>query len=121
MKDIEQIDDLTGTWQGDDGSVTYMRQVKMKSSTQIFWASTGVFSPVFSNIFIGVRLGPNIVGQWVDVPQTFQKNIGVLSLEIVDCKTIRQISASQNYDTRIWTKIRSGFPPELDDDDCESR
>jgi hypothetical protein len=110
MADIEQIDDLTGTWQGNDGSVTYLRQVAVGSGTQIFWASTNVFSPVFSNIFTGYRIGSNIIGQWLDVPQTFQNSIGVLSLQVISSTTIQQVANSLGYNTRIWTKIRSGFP-----------
>lgn len=109
-KQVEQVTDLTGTWQGNDGSVTYLRQVELGSGTQIYWASTNVFNPVFSNIFMGYRLGPNITGQWVDVPQTFQNFIGVLSLEVIDSRTIRQVASSLGYNTRLWTKIRSGFP-----------
>ncbi|GAA0077037.1 hypothetical protein UT300005_14150 [Clostridium sp. CTA-5] len=114
MPDIEQNIDLTGTWKGNDGSVTYLRQVTLGSGTQIFWASTNVFSPVFSNIFTGYLLGSSIVGQWVDVPQTFQDSIGVLSLQVIDPMTIQQVSSSLAYNTRIWTKIRSGFPTEVE-------
>lgn len=110
MCNIEQDIDLTGTWQGNDGSVTYLRQITVGSGTQIFWASTNVFSPVFSNIFTGYLLGSNIIGQWVDVPQTFQNSIGVLSLEVIDSQTIKQVTNSLAYNTRIWTKLRSGFP-----------
>lgn len=114
MSNIEQNDDLTGTWKGNDGSVTYLRQVTLGSGTQIFWASTNVFSPVFSNIFTGYRVGSNITGQWVDVPQTFQNSIGILSLEVIDSMTIQQVTSSLAYNTRIWTKIRSGFPTEVE-------
>lgn len=111
MPDIEQIDDLTGTWQGNDGSVTYLRQVMLGSGTQIFWASTNVFAPIFSNIFMGYRVGSSIIGQWVDVPQTFQNSIGTLSLQVINPTTIRQLESSLAYNTRIWTKVRNGFPP----------
>jgi hypothetical protein len=110
MPDIEQIVDLTGTWQGNDGSVTYLRQVTLGDSIQIFWASTNVFTPVFSNIFMGYRVGSSIIGQWVDVPQTFQNFIGTLQLQVINSTTIQQVTSSLAYNTRIWTKIRSGFP-----------
>jgi hypothetical protein len=114
MLDIEQDQDLTGTWQGDDGSVTYLRQVTLGSGTQIFWASTNVFSPVFSNIFTGYLVGSSIIGQWVDVPQTFQNSIGILSLEVINPMKIKQVTSSLAYNTRVWTKIRSGFPTEAE-------
>ena len=108
---MPQLSDLTGTWRGDDGSVTYIRQAELEDSIQIFWASTGVFSYPFSNIFMGYRVGSSIIGQWVDVPQNSDNYIGSMSLEVVDAYTIRQVANTLNYGTRLWTKIRSGFPP----------
>lgn len=103
--------DLTGTWQGNDGSVTYIRQESQGDADRIYWASTNVFNPSFSNIFLGYRLGSHITGQWIDVPQAAYQNIGVLTVEVINEETIQQVDNSLDYNTRIWTKIRSGFPP----------
>jgi hypothetical protein len=108
---IEQVEDLTGIWQGNDGSVTYLRQVSLDTGIQIFWSSVGVFSPVFSNIFTGYRVDSGIMGQWVDVPQTFQNQIGTLQLEVINTGTIRQVANTAAYATMLWTRVRSGFPP----------
>ena len=115
MANLNEFLGLTGTWQGSDGSVTYLTEVGLGSGSQIFWESTGELSYVFTNIFMGYRVGSSIIGQYVDVPgQTNYHNIGTLSLEVVDSKTIRQVAASQLYANQIWTKIRDGFPTESD-------
>ncbi len=111
---LAQLRDLTGTWRGDDGSVTYLRQEEQGAAVRIYWASTNVFDPPFSNIFIGYRLGSNITGQWIDVPQAAYQNIGVLTLEVIDAVTLRQVANTLDYNTRLWTKIRSGFPTDAD-------
>ena len=104
--------DLTGTWLGDDGSTTYLRQVALGDSIQIFWASVSALGAYpFSNIFTGYRVGDSIVGQWVDVPQTNDDYIGSMSLVIADDNTIYQVANTLNYGTKIWSKVRSGFPP----------
>ena len=104
--------DLTGTWLGDDGSTTYLRQVILGDSIQIFWASVSALGAYpFSNIYIGYRVGDSIIGQWVDVPQANDDYIGSMSLVVADANTIYQVANTLNYGTKIWTKVRSGFPP----------
>ena len=113
---VDDSFDLTGTWRGDDGSTTYLRQVVLNDSIQIFWASVSAAGAYpFSNIFMGYRMGSSIVGQWVDVPRYNDNYIGSMSLIVADSNTIYQVDNTLRYGTKRWVKIRSGFPPKCPD------
>ncbi|OJU15963.1 MAG: hypothetical protein BGN88_05420 [Clostridiales bacterium 43-6] len=111
MAEIEDGFDLTGTWQGDDGSVTYLRQVELGDSIQIFWHSTRASAVPYTNLFMGCRVGSSIFGQWVDLPEYSENSIGTMALEVIDANTIRQVTNTLRYGTKEWKQIRSGFPP----------
>ncbi|HDR8043339.1 TPA: hypothetical protein QCZ17_005741 [Bacillus cereus] len=76
--------DLTGTWQGNDGSLYYIRQ----DDRQIWWAAFsengggGAWTHVFNGMLGLDESGtlPVISGDWVDVPRGINRYSGALVL-----------------------------------------
>ncbi|MBD1371058.1 hypothetical protein IC620_01630 [Hazenella sp. IB182357] len=99
---------LTGTWNGNDGSVTQIRELETDTAKTIIWYSSNGGSSPFSNIFTGSYLPDGtgiILGQWDDVPPNTLSNSGTLRLSVNAAETqISQVSASEGYGTTLWTK-----------------
>ncbi|MEJ7629130.1 MAG: hypothetical protein WKF54_06005 [Nocardioidaceae bacterium] len=62
--------DLTGTWEGDDGAIHYIRQL----GHQVWWAGLSGLGGAadngsdFFNVYHGTMTGQRITGAYVDLP-----------------------------------------------------
>ncbi|MBD1372638.1 hypothetical protein IC620_09755 [Hazenella sp. IB182357] len=105
---------LTGTWAGNDGSITQITEIQTDTARLIRWFSslqTGQFP--FTNLFTGAYLPSSstgqgvgyIVGTWDDSPNINNSNSGTLWLQVNAAENFMQRNdSSEAYGTLTWTK-----------------
>jgi hypothetical protein len=108
--------ELTGTWQGDDGAIYYLRQI----GSQLWWAGFSVDSSLgasdlhwglrFSNVFQGQVSGDTITGDWADVPKGSSLNSGTLTLN-GSANQLQRQSETGGFGATLWNRIAPAYPP----------
>lgn len=95
--------DLTGTWQGSDGGVYYLRQM----GDQLHWyGEQKAIEPRWANVFHGAIRGERINGDWLDVPKGQTLGQGKLSLVIKDNeRVLERARESGGFGGARWTRV----------------
>lgn len=95
--------DLTGTWQGSDGGVYYLRQM----GDQLHWYGEQKTSePRWANVFHGAIRGERISGDWLDVPKGQTLGQGKLSLVIKDNeRVLERTRETGGFGGARWTRV----------------
>lgn len=114
------IQDLTGTWQADDGGTYYLHQT---SNTLWWYGEATATNPSFSNVFMGSiqsvvqcenRSTPKVIGtingNWVDVPKANSKEMysEVIQLDIDSTSNILTANPKlSGFSGGVWTRYRN--------------
>jgi hypothetical protein len=105
--------DLTGTWNADDGGTYYITQI----GNSVFWAGLsgdGVINNglSFCNVFAGQIQGEILFGDWSDVPRGVTQNNGTLSLRITTNSVIKlvKINETGGFGGSSWEQDNSDVP-----------
>jgi hypothetical protein len=97
-----EVLELTGTWQGDDGGVYYLRQLK----EQLWWyGEKSATNPDWSHVFQGTIKDSKIDGKWINVPKGSILQNGDLVVQIVSANRLRAISKTEGFQGIEWTRI----------------
>ncbi len=104
------VNDLTGTWIGNDGATYYIKQ----NGHKIWWAGGTGFNTGtgFTNVFDGIREGTSVRGLWADVPMGNARGNGELSFQCnqdANNDILTKTSASGGFSGSIWTKPKDVF------------
>ena len=114
------IQDLTGTWQADDGGTYYLHQ----TSNILWWyGEATAINPSFSNVFMGtvqpiaqcenhptLKVIGTINGNWADVPKAnfSQMYSDVIQLDIDPTSNILTSNPKlSGFSGGVWTRYRN--------------
>jgi hypothetical protein len=101
--------DYSGAWLGDDGGWYFIRQF----DTDLWWvgASAGGLCPglEFCNVYHASVDGPDITGDWSDVPRGGTSNRGTLTLAFGDDNLLHKVNDTGGFGASTW-QPRSGPP-----------
>jgi TonB family protein len=92
--------DLTGDWIGDDGGIYHIRTV----GPEIFWFGRNEFGS-WANVFHGTLSGlAAYTGRWADVPPGLSRNVGVITIRVLDANQLEMAGDPSNFTGRRWRR-----------------
>lgn len=98
---LEEVINLTGRWQCDDGGTYYLRQI----GNQLWWyGEYSATNSVWSNVFNGTILNDQISGSWADVPKGSILANGNMQIRIVSRNKLEVTVKTGGFGGSVWTR-----------------
>jgi hypothetical protein len=102
--------ELTGAWLGNDYAIYYISD----DGKNVSWAGLsidGIENGIsFCNVFVGIRAGDSLSGNWSDVPRGFTSNNGTIALTIKrdaigDAAWMNVVSSTGGFSGTTFTRL----------------
>ncbi len=104
------VQNLTGTWQGDDAAFYYVRE----TPTDIVWVAEnnqwggpgGNVYPSFTHVFFGKKGDNSISGHWIDIPKGKAAGSGTLTMTIKSPQDMETLTKTGGFaGGTIWRSL----------------